>query len=48
MIRPVPAARVSLSNGQGVRGLGKPPLKNVGARGICQYAGSSQFDPGIT
>jgi hypothetical protein len=35
-IKPVPGARVSLSNGQGVRGVGKPLSKNVGVRGICQ------------
>jgi hypothetical protein len=46
--KPVPGARVSLSNGQGVRGTGKPLSKKVGVRGICHHCGSFQCDPGMT
>jgi hypothetical protein len=46
--RPVPAARVSLSNGQGIRGCGKPPEKKVAGRGICHQLGSFHCEPGMT
>lgn len=36
VISPVPGARVSDSNGQGVRGTGQPLSKKVGVRGRCQ------------
>jgi hypothetical protein len=48
-IRPVPAARVSLSHGHAMRGHGKRPLTQGGPQLVCHEYGGSRFcDPGMT